>query len=53
MPFINHNFCYRLQDLTINADDSSDLSDLELIHHIYIDLSRITRLLEGTLEFEW
>ncbi|XP_076800619.1 neurofibromin-like isoform X2 [Clavelina lepadiformis] len=34
----------RIHDL--NMDDLADLSDLDLLQHIYIDLSRITKLLE-------
>lgn len=31
----------------VQVEDSSDLSDLELIQHMNMDLSRLTKLLNG------
>nr|CAB3264303.1 neurofibromin [Phallusia mammillata] len=36
----------RLNDLSKNPDDVYDLCDLDLIKHVHIDVSRLTRLIE-------
>uniref|UniRef100_F6W3W9 Uncharacterized protein n=1 Tax=Ciona intestinalis TaxID=7719 RepID=F6W3W9_CIOIN len=36
----------RLQELTLSNDELADLSDLFLIQHIYLDLERISKILE-------
>lgn len=38
---------FRLTTLSGCSDDQSDLSDLELIQHINVDVSRLTKLLSG------
>lgn len=39
---------YRLSNLPPSADvDQSDLSDLELIQHINVDIHRLIKLLNG------
>lgn len=38
----------KLQELASCPDENPDYSDIELIQHINVDVSRLTRLLQGT-----
>ena len=38
---------YRLMTLSAVSEDQSDLSDLELIQHLNVDVTRLTKLLSG------
>lgn len=40
----------KLQELASCPDENPDYSDIELIQHINVDVSRLTRLLTGNLE---
>ncbi|CAG0920975.1 unnamed protein product [Notodromas monacha] len=51
-----HNFnavfnrvCARLQELSTSNEENPDLSDIELIQHIHIDLARLIRLFSETI----
>jgi len=43
-----YEFC-RLMLLSTSSEDQSDLSDLELIQHLNVDVIRLTKLLSGKL----
>uniref|UniRef100_H2ZAB4 Neurofibromin n=1 Tax=Ciona savignyi TaxID=51511 RepID=H2ZAB4_CIOSA len=40
----------RLYELTLSNDELADLSDLFLIQHIYLDLARISKILEAVVK---
>ncbi|XP_078599565.1 neurofibromin-like isoform X3 [Branchiostoma floridae x Branchiostoma japonicum] len=40
----------RLHNLSVCSEDTPDISDLELIQHINVDLSRLTRLLQEAVQ---
>lgn len=39
----------KLQELASSPDENADYSDIELIQHINVDISRLTKLLTGTI----
>lgn len=39
----------KLQELASSPDENADYSDIELIQHINVDLSRLTKLLTGMI----
>lgn len=45
--FINYYF-FRLEELSVSAEENPDYGDIELIQHISIDINRLIKLLNGT-----